>query len=260
MTFFSCTDAGSYIHENQPSDNNFDIYDSSEKKSIIQFFKEVALGTEYGDNFQVTQKWSHAMNIFVGGSQNDELLSELKLIKNEINELVTNGFSVNIVNDSLQSNFYLFFGSPQDYTNLFPGEYENVIVNNFGLFHIYTDHNFEIISGHMYVNSYLEDPKLKKHILREELTQSLGLPKDLQYDLGNIFVGCDFIAETFTNAIKNSIFYEGMSSLNSYNWADKLIIRLLYQPNMSAGLDVDRVDGVLRRILGVASTIEVCEP
>ena len=252
MTFFSCTDAGPYIHEIQPSDN-FDIYDSSEKKSVIRFFKEVALGMEYGSGYQVTQKWSSAMNIFVGGTQNDELLHELKLIIMEINDLVTDShlFSVNIVNDSLNSNFYMFFGQPDDYVALFPEQKPIVDDNNFGLFHLNLDSNFVITSGHMYVNIDLNDSKLKKHILREELTQSLGLPKDLPYSMGIIFENGDFIAETFNNAIKNSIFYEGMSSLNSYNWADKLIITLLYHPNMSAGLDVERADSVLKGILGV---------
>ena len=249
MTFFSCTDAGPYIHENQPSDN-FDIYDSSEKKSIIQFFKEVAIGTEYGGGFDVTQKWESVMKIFVGGNPSGELISELNLIITEINELVTDPFSVHIVKDSLQSNFYLFFGSPQDYIDLFPEQRIYIDINNVGLFHISWD-NFVITSGHMYVNIDLNDSKLKKHILREELTQSLGLPKDLPYSMGIIFENGDFIAETFTNAIKNSIFYEGMSNLNSYNWADRLIIRLLYHPNMSAGLDDERVDNVLKGILGV---------
>lgn len=250
MTFFSCTDAGPYIHENQASDN-FDIYDFSEKKSVILFFKEVALGTEYGGGFDVTQKWESVMKIFVGGNPSGELISELNLIISEINELVTNPFSVHIVKDSLQSNFYLFFGSPQDYIDLFPEQRLYIDINNFGLFHINKNSNFEIISGHMYVNTNLDDIKLKKHILREELTQSLGLPKDLPYSMGIIFENGDFIAETFTNAIKSSIFYEGMSSLNSYNWADRLIIRLLYHPNMSSGLDVERVDSVLKGILGV---------
>jgi hypothetical protein len=256
MLFFSCTEEVPYFQEYQPPVNYFNISDTS-KISVIQFFKEVALGAEYGNSADVTQKWDSAMHIFVGGTPDEELLSELKLIKNEINELATDGFSIDIVHDSLKSNFYLFFGSPQDYVALFPEQLKYIDVNNFGLFYIDMV-NFVIRSGHMYVNSNLEDHKLKKHILREELTQSLGLPKDLPYDVGIIFENCNFIGETFINAIKKSIFYEGMSSSNKYNWADKLIIRLLYHPQMSAGLDDDRVDGVLMGILGLSSVKLEC--
>ncbi len=251
ILLFSCSDNGSNQFENSPIyHDNFNIsYDS--KISIIQFFKEVAIGTEYGGGYDVTQKWSSVMNIFVGGNPSAELISELNLIITEINELVTDGFSVHIVNDSLKSNFYMFFGSPNDYTDLFAEQLNYISDNNFGLFHINLDKNFVITSGHMYVNIDIEDITLKKHILREELTQSLGLPKDLQYDRSIIFLEPPFNSSTWTDIIENSIFYEGMSTRNSYNWADKLVVKLLYHPNMRSGLDIENVDTVLKGILGI---------
>ncbi len=201
-----------------------------EKIGIIDVFKKVALGAEYGTGFAVTQKWSSDMNIFVGGTPSDELLSELDLIKNEINALVTDGFSVNIENDSLDANFYMFFGQPQEYTNLFPDQIPYINDNNNGLFHFNLNNNFEITSGHMYMNTDIASIELKKHILREELTQSLGLPNDLQYD-------------------RSSIFYRELSTVTSYNYVDIIIIRLLYHPNMVSGRDADGVDYTLRGIL-----------
>ena len=158
------------------------------------------------------------MNIYVGGSPNDDLLSELDLIKNEINALVNDGFSVTIVNDSLNANYYMFFGQPHEYTDLFPDQVPYIDDNNYGLFHYNLNNNFEITSGHMYVNLDIASSDLRKHILREELTQSLGLPNDLQYD-------------------QSSIFWRELSTIQSYNNVDINIIRLLYHPNMAPGLD-----------------------
>ncbi len=51
------------------------------------------------------------MKIFVGGDSTSELLIELDVIIEEINELASDGFHIKLVNDSIQSNYYVFFGS-----------------------------------------------------------------------------------------------------------------------------------------------------
>lgn len=202
------------------------------KSGVLRHFLNVALGTEYGSGFQVTQKWTSEMNIFIGGGPTDDLLTELNLIKDEINSLTTDGFSMNIVNDSLQSNFYLFFGPPSDYTRLFPEQHNYIQENQNGLFHIEMNSKFEIISGHMFVNIDITDSYKKRHILREELTQSLGLSNDVPHD-------------------RSSIFYYGITSLTHYNRNDIEIIRLLYHPNMRPGLDRSLAEFSCRSILGI---------
>ncbi len=204
---------------------------SSHKRAVLNHFLNVALGTEYGSGFKVTQKWTSEMNIFIGGRPNDELLTELVLIKDEINSLVTDGFSMNIVNDSLQSNFYLFFGPPSEYTYIFPEQFSYIQDNQDGLFHINMNNKFEIVSGHMFVNIDITDSERKKHLLREELTQSLGLANDVDYP--------------------RSIFHFEISSLTSYHRIDIEIIRLLYHPNMNSGLDRNMAESRCRSILGI---------
>ena len=229
ISFFSCTkEEADLATESQ----EYELLFYNFKDAVLRHFLIVALGTEYGDGFQVTQKWTSEMNIFIGGTPNDELLSELFLIKDEINTYATDGFSMNIVNDSLQSNFYLFFGPPDDYVKLFPGQGIIIDDNNNGLFHINKNSNFEIISGHMFVNIDITNSERKKHILREELTQSLGLPNDVLFN-------------------RNSIFYYDISSLTSYNGIDIEIIRLLYHPNMRSGLNRDMAEFSCRNILGI---------
>lgn len=210
---------------------NEGIPDYYTKLSVIYFFKAVALGIEYDSTIELTRKWSSDMKIFVGGSPSEELLQELHSIKNEINALVTDDFSIEIVNDSLNSNYYIFFGSGKDYASLFPSQ-SIYIKDNWGLFHINWDTNFEITSGHMYVDINEANLIEQKHFLREELTQSLGLTNDIPYD-------------------RRSIFYKDWSTINFYSDYDIEIIRLLYHPEMGAGLNQKSVENVLKGILGI---------
>jgi len=232
----SCTEEGTIeiTPESQDYELLFSIVgvpDYYTKLIVIDFFKSVALGIEYGSTIKLTRKWSSDMKIFVGGSPSDELLQELHLIKNEINALVTDGFSMEIVNDSVNSNYYIFFGSGKDYANLFPGQ-SYYIKDNWGLFYIEWDTNFEITSGDMYVDINKANLVEQKHILREELTQSLGFPNDIPYE-------------------RESIFYKDWSTTNYYSDLDIEIIRLLYHPEMGAGLNESSVDNVLKGILGI---------
>ncbi len=234
VLFFSCTkEEADFVAESQEYELLYYTpprYNS--KSGVMRHFLNVALGTEYGSGFQVTQKWASEMNIFIGGRPNDELLSELVLIKDEINSLVTDGFSMNIVNDSLQSNFYLFFGPPSEYTHIFPEQFSYIQDNQNGLFHFNMNNKFEIVSGHMFVNIDITDSEKKRHILREELTQSLGLSNDVLHD-------------------RSSIFYYGISTTTNNNRDDKEIIRLLYHPNMRPGLDRIMAEFSCRSILGI---------
>ena len=82
----------------------------------------------------------------------------------------------------------------------------------------------------MYVDIERADLPAQKHLLREELTQSLGLARDSSWYL-------------------ESIFQSEWTTTNSYSDIDKELIRLLYHPRMRQGLDAERVDGVLTDIL-----------
>ncbi len=70
----------------------------------------------------------------------------------------------------------------------------------------------------------------QKHLLREEFTQSLGLARDSQLYMESIF------QSNWTTTIK-------------YAPIDRDLIRLLYHPKMSVGLNEFEVDNALREIL-----------
>jgi len=196
---------------------------------VIAYFKEIALGFEFGNASEVTRKWTSKMKILVGGNPTTELLNELERIVTEINDLGTDGFSIEIVQDSSQSNYYIFFGSGEDYVDMFP--YQAGYINaNLGLFSVSSYGTNQLSSGHMYVDIHRANSILQKHLLREELTQSLGLAKD-----------------SFKYA--ESIFQQNSTTTTEYANIDKDLIRLLYHPAMVVGLNENQVHDVLVFIL-----------
>jgi hypothetical protein len=195
---------------------------------VISYFKDIALGFEFGSASEVTRKWCSELKIFIGGDVSTELSEELNKIVNEIENLTTDNLSIQIVNDSSLSNYYIYFGSGEKYASIFSSQ-ENYINSNWGLFSVWWTNNC-IDRGHMYVDIFRANNTEQKHLLREEFTQSLGLAKD-------------------SNRYPFSIFQSSWTRTLTYTDLDKDLIRLLYHPKMKTGLDVISVDEKLREIL-----------
>lgn len=196
---------------------------------VIEYFKEVALGFEFGNASKITRKWESELKIFVDGEPNSELLDELDDILLEINELAKNGFQIVIVEEPSISNFYIFFGTGTDYAQLYPSQ-SGLVGSNWGLFSLYWNSDNQFTTGHMYVDIVRADMNEQKHLLREELTQSLGLARDSQ-------------------KYTESIFQSSWTITNEYAEIDKDLIRLLYHPDMKIGLRENQVHDILRQIL-----------
>jgi hypothetical protein len=211
------------------SDDNESGGLNSYDRSVIDYFTEIALGFEFGGGEEITRKWNIDMKIFVGGNLKPELLTELQSIISEINGLATDGFSMSVVGDSLQSNFYIFLGTGDDYGEMYPAE-AYLVPSNYGLFSVYWDMSNHFYNGHMYVDIVRAEAVAQKHLLREELTQSLGLAKD-------------------SPLYPKSIFQSAWTTTNTYEEIDRDLIRLLYHPQMDVGLNETQVRERLTQII-----------
>jgi hypothetical protein len=198
-------------------------------KNLIAYFEEIALGFEFGPAEEVTRKWANDMKIFVGGNKTPTMMSELQTIITEINDLSTDGFDMSIVDDSLQSNFYIFLGSGADYADKYPSQ-SSLVNTNWGLFSLYWDDSGHFYLGNMYVDILRANAAEQKHLLREELTQSLGLAKD-------------------SNKYPESIFQTAWTTTDEYANIDRDLIRLLYHPQMEVTLNATQVETVLTDII-----------
>lgn len=196
----------------------------------ISYFKSIALGFEFGNASEITRKWVNNMKVFVGGSPNETLLNELNQIIDDLNELTQPSFSIEVVSDTLASNYYLFLGTGSQFAEIFPAN-ASLISSNWGLFSIFWNGSNELFRGYMYVDTQRANELEQRHLLREELTQSLGLAKD------------SFL-------YPESIFQQAFSTKTTeFAEIDKKIIKLLYHPSMTIGLNQVQVDPKLREIL-----------
>jgi len=196
---------------------------------VISYFKEIALGFEFGFESKITRKWCSDLKVFIGGETNSILMEELDNIISEISSLSTDNFNIEIVSDSSLSNYFIFFGKGDDYAKIFPSA-SSYVNNNWGLFFLWYNSSNCLYKGHMYVDTDRANFIQAKHLLREEFTQSLGLARD-------------------SDKYLNSIFQSAWTETLLYSDLDKDLIRLLYHPKISTGLDATAVDGVLKEIL-----------
>jgi hypothetical protein len=110
------------------------------------------LGSEYGHDKKVIQKWENDIGIFVQGENKIYLIMELKTIFFELNNLLTD-IKIHLETEKDRANLWLFIGHEKEYlASLPPGK-----------------------------------RKLAKPILREEITQALGLMQDSAHFPGSIF-------------------------------------------------------------------------
>ncbi len=198
------------------------------KWELANIFVTVALGSDFGSGIPVVKKWQKPVKIFIKGSYTDDHLSELESVINDINDLLTGFMTVEQVQDSTDSNMIAFFGSKSEYINLFP-EAQHELNNAIGFFVIHHNKNFEIESGHIFIDVHNTTIQIQKHILREELTQSLGLPNDI--------------------GLPNSMFYDKPSNTTTYSNEDKELLRMLYRPEILPGMNEGTVRSVITDLL-----------
>lgn len=179
----------------------------------INYYNEIAKSTEFTNITNKPQRWKSDVKIYIDGIYDSVAKTEVYNVINELNELI-NTINISVVNSKNEANLIAFFGFCSDYDKFEPkaAPYSG---NNYGLFVVYSENNI-ITKGSFYVDvircgsldTTLID-KTKKHLVREELTQSLGLYNDsMKYT--------------------NSIFYQGFTFSNEYSDLDKKIIKMHY--------------------------------
>ena len=172
-----------------------------------EYFKKIAYGNEFDANDNSLSKWNQDINIYVVGEKRQHLMDELESIVSELNGLI-NTIDINIVSNESDANFIVLFGSAQDY-NDYDSESIGYTDHNRGLFIVYGGEN--LTRGTMYVDiEEITRDDAQKHILREELTQALGLSND-SYDY------------------PESIFYQGWTETTEYTELDKELIQMMYK-------------------------------
>ena len=188
--------------------SKFDFEQSTKGHSdeAVAYFNEICYGSEFNNNGKI-HKWSEDVKIYVAGDKKSYLIEELNSIVYELNNII-NPIDIKVVNNKADANYVIYLCSGDEYASVESGV-ENLTLTNWGLFAT-RSRGETIISGTMYVDIYrCKSISGQKHLLREELTQSLGFMND-------------------SYSYPNSMFYQGWTETTSYAQIDIEIIDILY--------------------------------
>jgi len=198
----------------------------------IASFVAIALGSEFSLGSQPgiphIRKWTQDLRIRIHGQPTAADLTALEQVVAEINQLLNEVEPVGAVKlgfvdgeGSSNPNLDIFFVPEQDFSR-YETSYQPV---NHGFFWSEADQG-AIQRGRILISTTDTNQAERSHLIREELTQSLGLMQDSP-----------------TNA--DSIFYQGWSQTQAYSPQDKRLLKLLYRADIRPGMDAIAVQQVL---------------
>ena len=179
--------------------------DKQFSKEDRDYFNSIAKQSEFNGPCPIA-RWTSNMKIYVEGRKPSYLINELDRIVGELNDII-NPIDIEIVDNKTESNYVIYLMSGKEYARIQPAAV-NHIDRNWGLF--YVNSGREIKRGNMYVDlDRCTSITGQKHLLREELTQSLGLKNDT-YDY------------------PKSIFYQNWTETTDFAPIDRRLIDMLY--------------------------------
>jgi len=198
------------------------------QQEVIAYFEEIALGFEYGKANEVVYKYSKdPVKIQITGMPDSESRACLNTVITDFNAISEytklsltndNSYKIQII-FSPNSEFPRKCGTPGSRGCFFlkinpsmPGELQS------GLIEIDTNNSIK--------------STFRCHVLREELTQSLGLPKDSRDD----------------SPYEDSIFHHHNGPwTTSYSEMDKYLIRMLYNTDVPVNATKEQVEDYFKR-------------
>lgn len=188
----------------------------------IEYFLEVALGNEFGSQSARIKKWQGAVRIKVNGSPTATDLDTLNQVIGEVNALVDGAIRLEL--DQANPNVQIYF-VPESQFKRYEANYRP---RNLGFFWARWQQNV-IRDSKILISTTGVTQKERSHLIREELTQTLGLMKD-------------------SFRYRDSIFFQGWTDSNAYTEIDKAVIRLLYRPEILPGSGKTEVLTALRNL------------
>jgi len=185
-----------------------------------QYFLEIALGTEFGKKNPVLRRWEEPLAVYVDGKVPDVLERELMSVMDEILALAPN-LSIHRVYTLKEANVVVFFGPYKAYAASYAPDSIELLSNNWGLFTARWK-ALKVKAGIQTANMYVDtnrarDSDARRHLLREEFTQLLGLMAD-------------------SYKYPSSIFYQPWSTVTEYSTVDRALIKMLYDKRLESGM------------------------
>lgn len=189
--------------DNASNQSRFNLDKTKYSQESIDYFNEIAMGTEDGKRFNQVTRFTTDVKIYMEGHQPQYIIDELNNIVSELNQII-NTIQVSVVDSKEDANLTVTIGSLEN------------IRSQYRIFksRSYDNTNGGFAIGDNFANCYLNTDNIKtvehaKHVLREEITQSFGLMND-------------------SFKYPESVFYQGYSEHTEYTPIDRELIDMLY--------------------------------
>jgi hypothetical protein len=189
--------------DNGNGESLFHFDKTNYSQETVEYFDEIALGTEDGKRYNNVTRFTTDVKIYMEGHQPEYIVDELNQIVSELNSII-NSIEVEVVNVKDDANMIISIGSIEKLKEVYP-----VFKNE-----MYRNCNAGFAMGVNHSNVILNTDNIRsvnhaKHVLREELTQAMGLIND-------------------SWKYPESVFYEGTSEPTQYAPIDRELIDILY--------------------------------
>lgn len=192
---------------------------------VQNFFCDLVIQTEWL-NVKEVRKWMDDIKIYKSGKWPDYMTAEFNLIIDELNELIQQP-EIMVVDSREEANSVIHLGTADEYLEIEPRAPNTE--GSWSYYCFYNDNNQVLTNVTMFVDMHNSPSDVvRRHLLREKLTQTLGL-------LG------------YSEQYDDSIFYWKRSEVTSYSDIDRLVIKLLYRPEIKAGMDKSDAKKVIRK-------------
>lgn len=175
-----------------------------------EYFFEIALGTEFGGGADRINKWNGPIRVSMTGQAEETDRSALMQVLEDLNAIVPH---LDIRMGEQAPNLFIQIIPHKAFIR---HTYLSNADENLGLFFYDADDHGIIRKAEVLIASDMA-PGERSHLLREELTQALGLGQD-------------------SWRYPNSIFYQGWTAVQRYSPMDARILQMLYDPDVKPNM------------------------
>lgn len=185
----------------------------------IDYLQEVAFGFEFGSAPPLIRKWDRSPGIQLFGSPTAADLETLTGVLEELNLLME---EVHAEVVSSEPTVEVHFAPVSQFPTILPG----YVPGNDGYFGVWFDATNRIYKAVVLLSSD-QTQIARNHLIREEITQMLGLAKD-------------------SYSYPNSIFFQGWTTTQGYDPIDLALIEMLYRRDLLPGMNDRQATDLLR--------------
>lgn len=179
-------------------------------QAALGYFGEIAFSPEFGTSAGGLVKWTEDVRIAVHGDPTEEDIETLHDVVADLGELIDT-IQIEVVDTG--QNVDLHFAPEAQFASIEP----NYVPVNMGFFWVWWDGGRNITEARILVSTTGVTQAERSHLIREEVTQSLGLMMD-------------------SSSYPDSIFQQAWTETQQYSDLDEAVIELLYLPQLTPGM------------------------